>query len=155
MNRLNDVKSKALEMSLEPVIVADRVPSVALQPTLQSILEKFVASLKETFMVATTATPSTQITTTSAQIPSQLPVANKTPGSSDDILSLAQQLAALLQKLNVPDKPSTGAVTQPADQLRQLAELITVIVPRAKPILGQVNGALGETIGNLLNGSQP
>jgi uncharacterized protein (TIGR02594 family) len=154
MNRLNDVKSKALELSLEPVVVADRVPSVVLQPTLQSILEKFVASLMETFMVATTAIPSTQITTTGAQIPSQLPVANKTPGSPDDILSLAQQLAALLQKLNVPDKPSTGAVTQPADQLRQLAELITVILPRTKPILGQVNGALGETIGNLLNGKK-
>jgi len=78
----------------------------------------------------------------------------KMPASSDDIAAVVQQLITLLQKLNVQAKPSPGAAAEPADQLRQLADLIAAIVPAAKPILGQVNGALGDTIGNLLNGKK-
>ena len=35
-----------------------------------------------------------------------------------------------------------------------MTDLITAVVGQTKPLLGQVNGALGETIGNLLNGKK-
>ena len=76
------------------------------------------------------------------------------PTSSDDVLSLVRQLTGLLQKLNVQDKTLTGQALPSTDQLQQLADLLTKILPVAKPLLGQVNGALGQTIGNLLNGKK-
>jgi peptidoglycan L-alanyl-D-glutamate endopeptidase CwlK len=152
MNRLNDVKSRALGMASEPVVVVGPTPPAALEPRVQSILEKLAAGLKETLMVATTI-PSTPGTETGAKLPSQIP-ATAGPVSPDDILLLAQQLAALLQKLRVQQKGSAEPANQPADELRQLADVITAILPAARPVLGQVNGAFGETVGGLLNGKK-
>lgn len=76
------------------------------------------------------------------------------PAPLDEVLPIIQQLAAAIQKLNAQAKPTTEIPMQPADQLRQLMEFLTAVLPGAKPVLGQVNGALGETIGNLLNGKK-
>jgi len=80
------------------------------------------------------------------------------PKGPDDIGALLERLMTLvgrLQTTTTTTAPPSG--TQPTDQLRKAVELLTTILaPRtdAKPPLGQVNGALGETLGNLLNGKK-
>jgi phage-related protein len=76
------------------------------------------------------------------------------PASLDDILAFVQQLAAAIEKLNAQAKSPAEQPKQPTDQLRQVTELLATIFSSAKPALGQVNGALGTTIGNLLNGKK-
>jgi hypothetical protein len=78
----------------------------------------------------------------------------KMPASLDDILAFVQQLAAAIEKLNAQAKSPAEQPKQPTDQLRQVTELLATIFSSAKPALGQVNGALGTTIGNLLNGKK-
>ncbi len=62
INRLSDIKSKALDMASEPVLVVDRAPPAEpLESSLLSLLKKLTAVLKENAMVATTI-PSPQAT---------------------------------------------------------------------------------------------
>jgi hypothetical protein len=75
------------------------------------------------------------------------------------ITSTLQQVANILQKINIAPKSTLPASTQPQDQAAQLQKILDfvsgLIGPGGKsPPLGQVNGALGETIGNLLNGKK-
>ena len=65
----------------------------------------------------------------------------------------------ILQKLNIGPKTTTSTSTQTQDQAAQLQKILDfvggLVNPSGKSLpLGQVNGALGETIGNLLNGNK-
>jgi lysozyme family protein/peptidoglycan hydrolase-like protein with peptidoglycan-binding domain len=73
-----------------------------------------------------------------------------TPAANDP-LGLLQRLFSLVNKTG----PVPGTTTNPAptDQLKQVVDLLGALLSN-KPVLGQVNGALGETIGNLLNGKK-
>jgi hypothetical protein len=77
----------------------------------------------------------------------------------DDISTLLERLLPLIEKLQGPRAPTAiPADLQQPEQLRKALDLIkTILVPGAdgKSLpLGQVNGALGQTIGNLLNGKK-
>ena len=75
------------------------------------------------------------------------------PSVSSDPVGIVERLLAAIQK--AAPKPGTTAsapVSPDFDQLQRAIALLTAIL--GKPPLGQVNGALGETIGNLLNGKE-
>ncbi|MET4388445.1 lysozyme family protein/peptidoglycan hydrolase-like protein with peptidoglycan-binding domain [Bradyrhizobium sp. F1.4.3] len=75
---------------------------------------------------------------------STTPAANTTVGVLGQLLSLITKTV-----------PGTPAATNPAPagQLKQVVDLLSALLSN-KPVLGQVNGALGDTIGNLLNGKK-
>lgn len=75
--------------------------------------------------------------------------------ASNDPISLLERLFSLVNK--TAPTPGTTAPTNPTpvDQLKPVLDLLGVLLNKdGKPVLGQVNGALGETIGNLLNGKK-
>jgi hypothetical protein len=84
------------------------------------------------------------------------------PVPANDLASTLQQVANLLQKLNINIPPtSTSPVSMlppqgEAAQLQKILDFVSGLIdPGGKSApLGQVNGALGETIGNLLNGKK-
>jgi hypothetical protein len=84
------------------------------------------------------------------------------PVPANDLASTLQQVVNLLQKLNINIPPtSTAPVSMPptqdqAAQLHKILDFVSGLInPSGKSVpLGQVNGALGETIGNLLNGKK-
>ncbi|HEY1265515.1 MAG TPA: M15 family metallopeptidase [Terriglobales bacterium] len=84
------------------------------------------------------------------------------PVPANDLAGTLQQVANLLQKLNINMPPtSTAAVSMlppqgEAAQLQKILDFVSGLIdPSGKSApLGQVNGALGETIGNLLNGKK-
>jgi Putative peptidoglycan binding domain len=81
------------------------------------------------------------------------------PPAPADILVWLERLVTLIEKLQgqrTAPGPSPGP--QQAEQFRKAIELLTAILApgndgKSQP-LGQVNGALGETLGNLLNGNK-
>jgi lysozyme family protein/peptidoglycan hydrolase-like protein with peptidoglycan-binding domain len=89
----------------------------------------------------------------------QIPVL---PAPANDLTSTLQQVANLLQKLNINIPPtSTTPISMPpppnqAAQLQKILDFVSGLInPSGKSApLGQVNGALGQTIGNLLNGNK-
>ena len=80
------------------------------------------------------------------------------PTNPNDPVNIIERVLGIVQKINL--QPGTGTTvpvpsgTPSADQLKQVMDLITAVIGQTKPPLGQVNGALGETIGNLLNGKK-
>jgi lysozyme family protein/peptidoglycan hydrolase-like protein with peptidoglycan-binding domain len=72
---------------------------------------------------------------------------------TNDPLGLLQRLFSLVNKTVPATGTTTGANPAPTDQLKQVVDLLSALLSN-KPVLGQVNGALGETIGNLLNGKK-
>lgn len=75
--------------------------------------------------------------------------------ATNDPISLLERLFSLVNK--TAPTPGTIAPTNPTpvDQLKPVLDLLGVLLNKdGKPVLGQVNGALGETIGNLLNGKK-
>lgn len=78
---------------------------------------------------------------------------NGTPAASDS--TQLERLLALLNKTAPAPETATPIVpaSAPIDQSRQLIDLLSLLLANdRKPALGQVNGALGETIGKLLDG---
>lgn len=78
-----------------------------------------------------------------------------TPAQNDPI-SLFERLFSLISTKTAP-MPGTVAPTNaaPVDQLKQVVDVLGVLLnSNGKPVLGQVNGALGETIGKLLDGKK-
>ncbi len=78
------------------------------------------------------------------------------PAASDPI-SMLERLITLVNKnggapgTTTPSTPGTA----PVDQLKQVIDLFSALLNKNdKPVLGQVNGALGETIGKLLDGKK-
>ena len=81
------------------------------------------------------------------------------PSGPTDLIALLERLVMLIEKLKgmrpMMD-PSSGL--SPADRLRKTLDLLQAILSpgaagKMQP-LGQVNGALGQTIGNLLDGKK-
>ena len=95
------------------------------------------------------------------QMPAQLP--GQMPGP-DDVTALLERLVPLVERLQgqgttVGSVPGVTpiATPQPAQLGKALDLIKTILAPGAdgKSLpLGQVNGALGQTIGNLLNGKK-
>jgi hypothetical protein len=84
----------------------------------------------------------------------------KMPTPTSDLSALLQQVLVLLQAME-KQKPAAGGqpqpqAEQPPDQLRTLVDIINAIIAAkgGTAKVGPVNGALGETIGNLLNGKK-
>ena len=75
-----------------------------------------------------------------------------------DPVALVDRLLTIMQKATPTSGTTPSAAVSPdVDQLQKAIGLLTTIMGTAKdgkPPLGQVNGALGETIGNLLNGKK-
>jgi Putative peptidoglycan binding domain len=87
------------------------------------------------------------------------PVPGPTPSAPTDIIALLERLVILIEKLKAQRPmmdPSSGA--SQTERLRKTAELLSAILSPGTagtpPPVGQVNGALGQTIGNLLNGKK-
>jgi lysozyme family protein/peptidoglycan hydrolase-like protein with peptidoglycan-binding domain len=79
-----------------------------------------------------------------------------TPKTTDPV-SLIERLLAILPKATpvAGTTTSTTADASNVDQLKQAIDfLVTILGKGSTPALGQVNGALGDTIGNLLNGKK-
>jgi hypothetical protein len=75
---------------------------------------------------------------------------------TNDPVSLVERVISIVQKVN-PQPVTTTQIAgpPPVDQLKQAVDLLTAILGKGgTPPLGQVNGALGETIGNLFNGKK-
>lgn len=75
--------------------------------------------------------------------------------ATNDPIGLLERLFGLINKTApMPGtvKPTSAA---PVDQLKQVVDLLGAVLNKdGKPVLGQVNGALGETIGKLLDGKK-
>ena len=87
------------------------------------------------------------------------PVPGPIPSAPTDIIALLERLVMLIEKLKAQRPmidPSAGA--SQAERLRKTVELLSAILSpgtaAATQPLGQVNGALGDTIGKLLNGKK-
>ena len=84
------------------------------------------------------------------------------PVPANDLTSTLQQVGNILQKLNINATPMSAtpiSMAPPQDQAAQLQKILDFVGGLINPSdksapLGQVNGALGETIGNLLNGKK-
>lgn len=80
------------------------------------------------------------------------------PPAANDPISLFERLFSLVN--NKTAAPMPGPVTPnnptPVDQLKQVVNLLSTLLNSkdGKPVLGQVNGALGETVGKLLDGKK-
>ncbi|QQO14382.1 peptidoglycan-binding protein [Bradyrhizobium diazoefficiens] len=80
------------------------------------------------------------------------------PPAANDPISLFERLFSLVS--NKTATPMPGPLTPnnpaPVDQLKQVVDLLSTLLngKDGKPVLGQVNGALGETIGKLLDGKK-
>ena len=81
------------------------------------------------------------------------------PSGPTDLIALLERLVMLIEKLKGKrplTDPSSGL--SPTDRLRKTVDLLSAILSpgtadKPQP-LGQVNGALGQTIGNLLDGKK-
>ncbi|MGY4628024.1 peptidoglycan-binding protein [Bradyrhizobium sp. USDA 4486] len=79
-----------------------------------------------------------------------------TPPPASDPIMLFERLFALINNKTAPISGTTNPANPAAvDQLKQAVDLLSTLLNKdGKPVLGQVNGALGETIGKLLNGKK-
>ncbi|EJN14581.1 hypothetical protein PMI42_01871 [Bradyrhizobium sp. YR681] len=81
---------------------------------------------------------------------------NATPAASDPI-NMIERLLAVVNKTSAGPGTTTPSApnTAPVDQLKQVIGLVSALLNNdGKPVLGQVNGALGDTIGKLLDGKK-
>jgi hypothetical protein len=87
------------------------------------------------------------------------PVPAPIPSAPSDIIALLERLVILIEKLKAQRpmmEPSAGG--SQTERLRRTVELLSAILSpgtaaKTQPI-GQVNGAVGDTIGKLLNGKK-
>jgi peptidoglycan hydrolase-like protein with peptidoglycan-binding domain len=79
------------------------------------------------------------------------------PSGPTEITAWLERLVRLIERLKTPTTPVPAPGSQQPEQLRKALELLAILVPGAggkSAPLGQVNGALGETLGKLLNGKK-
>ena len=85
--------------------------------------------------------------------------AEEFPTGRNNIAAWLERLVTLVERLKAQTTTTAPpSATQQTDQLRKALELLTTILTPGTdgkvPPLGQVNGALGVTLGNLLNGKK-
>lgn len=86
--------------------------------------------------------------------PATTTTGNTLPAINDPI-SLFERLFSLVNKAAPMPGPVTPTNPAPVDQLRQVVDLLSTLLNKdGQPVLGQVNGALGDTIGKLLDGKK-
>ncbi|MGY4483520.1 hypothetical protein ACVWWR_002711 [Bradyrhizobium sp. LM3.2] len=79
---------------------------------------------------------------------------NTLPATNDPI-SLFERLLSLVNKTAPMPGPVTPTSPAPVNQLKQVVDLLSTLLNKdGKPVLGQVNGALGDTIGKMLDGKK-
>jgi hypothetical protein len=102
------------------------------------------------------------MTTPSALTPAP-PAAVSAESSQADLARLIQQAMTLIQTIKTTSSQPAGRTrSQPEDHIQQLTNLLTALcrlggtqpAGSAPATLGPVNGALGQTIGNLLDGKK-
>jgi len=80
------------------------------------------------------------------------------PTDPNDIGAWLEPLVKIVQMLQPQGTTTLPSAVPLTEQLRKALELLTTIIAPGSdhklPQLGQVNGALGETLGNLLNGKK-
>ncbi|WP_439365418.1 peptidoglycan-binding protein [Bradyrhizobium sp. DASA03005] len=83
-------------------------------------------------------------------------VPSNTLPATNDPVSLFERLFSLINKTAPMPGPVAPMSPAPVDQLKQVVDLLSTLLNNGggKPMLGQVNGALGETIGKLLDGKK-
>jgi lysozyme family protein/peptidoglycan hydrolase-like protein with peptidoglycan-binding domain len=88
-------------------------------------------------------------------MPATTTTGNTLPATNDPI-SLFERLFSLINKTApMPGTSSPTSTTAPVDQLKTVVDLLSTLLNKdGKPVLGQVNGALGDTIGKLLDGKK-
>jgi lysozyme family protein/peptidoglycan hydrolase-like protein with peptidoglycan-binding domain len=74
---------------------------------------------------------------------------------ANDPINLLERLLSLANNAAPTPGTATPTVPAPADQLKPVVDLLGALLNKdGKPVLGQVNGALGETIGKMLDGKK-
>jgi hypothetical protein len=137
-------------------------------PTADPVLAQFKQLIDrlQTIMTAAPAPPAALPVAPAA--PPTPPLAPPAPPAAPpaiqpqlDLAALIPQVIALIQAINPPAAQSAATSTsQTQGQIGQLVALINALTGKetpgtsSQPPLGQVNGALGQTIGNLLNGNK-
>jgi uncharacterized protein (TIGR02594 family) len=120
-------------------------PQAATTSPALSQIQQLINQL-EVMMAGTTTIPAA--TTTAA------PAA--TPAAQVNLALLIQQVLTLAAnaKSNQPGATPPSAPSQ--DQIQQFISILSAVAgsPTGQKVLGQVNGALGQTIGNLLDGKK-
>ncbi|MBW7971038.1 hypothetical protein [Bradyrhizobium sp. BR 10289] len=77
------------------------------------------------------------------------------PAGQQDLPALVQSALEILQVIAARQQPVTGQAPAPTRQIGDFIKLLTVLTGKSPDgQLGQVNGALGQTIGNLLDGKK-
>jgi lysozyme family protein/peptidoglycan hydrolase-like protein with peptidoglycan-binding domain len=139
------VTAKASQMPMPVPMILPNLGPISAQPDLSQIfsqLQGLVQGLQ------------------SQTVPKPAPAPTSTPGPlpvPTDLSSILQQLVGLAQGLQSPNVTPVAGNTTPAGgpQLKQAVDLLSAVLGQiGKPALGQVNGALGETVGNMLNGKK-
>lgn len=92
-------------------------------------------------------------------LPATTPPATTLPTTTlpatNDPINLFERLFSLINKTAPMPAPVTPTNPAPVNQLKQVVDLLgTLLNKDSKPMLGQVNGALGETVGKLLDGKK-
>jgi hypothetical protein len=100
--------------------------------------------------------------TAPASVPTPIASADVSAPPSADLNSLIQQLVTVMQTMRGQSTTTPGGAPGTDQQIEQLRKLVEIgrgmmIPDNVKAVtakLGQVNGALGQTIGNLLDGKK-
>jgi hypothetical protein len=123
---------------------AATIAAIAQRPLLAAGAMQLPTDLSQVFQRLQNLEQTLQPSTTNVSAPTNDPV------------SLVERVISIVQKVNPKPVTTTPiASPPPVDQLKQAVDLLTAILGKGgTPPLGQVNGALGETIGNLLNGKK-
>jgi uncharacterized protein (TIGR02594 family) len=176
MNRLTDVRAKALAMASESPGTVEHLPlpgpferfrhEVESRPeistTLIDVLMQRIQRLEDTLVADKARRDDTQF-----RPPGDMTIFPPSgevtfPTGPNDISAWLERLMTLVRRLQ--PQGTTTATTLPlsasqlTEQLRKALEVLTTIIAPGTDdksrALGQVNGALGETLGNLLNGKK-
>jgi len=120
---------------------ASPLPEATPAPALTQI-QQLIDQL-EAMMAGTTTAPAATTTT---------PVA--TPAAQVNLALLIQQVLSLAANAKTAQPGTPSAPSQ--DQIQQFINILNAVAgsPTGQQVLGQVNGALGQTIGNLLDGKK-
>jgi hypothetical protein len=137
-----------------PPPVADAV-TVALNQ-LTELLRQWLAQQRSPGPIAAPVPPAP------ANVPAQPAPSNVPAPPSADLNNLIQQLVTLMQSMRSQSTTTPGAPPGTDQQIEQLRKLVEIgrgmmtpdNVKAVTQKLGQVNGALGQTIGNLLDGKK-